>query len=110
MDPIEVTSDGKYSQSMGNKEICILIVDDDHTCCAIVAKMIQSHTTYKVLRTGVAFEVLKTIEKRKDRFKLVLTNVHRYIVVKCFSFSGYIDFLTATAEQHLLPSRCSKRE
>ncbi|CAI9770246.1 unnamed protein product [Fraxinus pennsylvanica] len=90
MDPIEVTSDGKYSQSMGNKEICILIVDDDHTCCAIVAKMIQSHTTYKVLRTGVAFEVLKAIEKRKDRFELVLTNVHRlesrgHEIIRCIN-------------------------
>lgn len=37
---MEVTSDGKYCQYMENKEICILVVDDDHTCCAIVAKMI----------------------------------------------------------------------
>lgn len=31
---------------------------------------------FLVLHVGVGFEVLKMIEKREDRFQLVLTNVH----------------------------------
>ncbi|KAL2460740.1 Uncharacterized protein Adt_44160 [Abeliophyllum distichum] len=76
MDIMEITPDGKSSQSMGSKEICILVEDDDDlTCYAIVAEMIRQYTNYEVLHIGDTLEVLRMMEKRKNSFELVLTNV-----------------------------------
>ncbi|CAI9765215.1 unnamed protein product [Fraxinus pennsylvanica] len=105
MGTMEVIPDEKSSQSNGNKEIYILVVDDDLKCYAMVAEMNQHYTTYEgmysipyfefdqsllapyrvnatrfvflELHIGVAREVLETMEKRKDKFELVLTNVYR---------------------------------
>ncbi|KAL2486880.1 Uncharacterized protein Adt_31636 [Abeliophyllum distichum] len=73
MDIREDILDGK---SMERKGICILVVNDDFTCCNIVAEMLE-HCTHEVLHTGRISDALEMLWDRKDRLELVLTNAHR---------------------------------
>ncbi|KAA8515995.1 hypothetical protein F0562_019174 [Nyssa sinensis] len=63
------------SQSLGRKEICILVMDNDLACLNIVAEMLR-YCSHKVLHFGRTTDAFNAIWKRKDRLDIVLTNVN----------------------------------
>ncbi|KAK2981662.1 hypothetical protein RJ640_027117 [Escallonia rubra] len=74
---MRVTSVGKSSQSMGTKEICILLVNDDHVCHNIAAYMLQHSINGEVHNFKSTTGAINAIWERKDRLELILTNLQK---------------------------------
>ncbi|KAK2998816.1 hypothetical protein RJ639_022708 [Escallonia herrerae] len=77
MDIMRVTSVGKSSQSMGTKEICMLLVNDDHVCHTIAAYMLQHSINGEVHNFKSTTGAINAIWERKDRLELILTNLQK---------------------------------
>ncbi|CAH1447964.1 unnamed protein product [Lactuca virosa] len=67
---------GRSTQSIRAKDICILLVNDDHVCCNIVSNMLD-HCRYEVFSYEKEMDALSIIREKKDTLEIILTNVHR---------------------------------